>query len=102
MVSLLDRIDAATGSAIESTIVRHHRRRLRRRDRLTQLEPPGDGSPWAAGDPPPRAGCELEVLVDGELALERMAEALAAARQTVRIAGWHMKPGCALTRITVR
>ena len=41
-----------------------HRRRLRRLGWERALEPPDDGL-WAAGDPPPREGCSLEVLVDG-------------------------------------
>ena len=98
VASLLDRIDAAVGSTIESAIVGHHRRRLRRRRRLTQLEPPEDGSLWAAGDPSPREGGDLEVLVDGEVALTRIADALAGARESVHIAGWHVTPGFELTR----
>src|SRR5947209_15229286 len=98
MASLLDRIDAAAGSTIESAIVGHHRRRLRRRGRLRELEPPDDGSQWAAGDPPPRTGCELEVLIDGEAALTRIAKALQGARKHVHIAGWHVTPSFGLTR----
>jgi len=98
VASLLDRIDAAVGSTIESAIVGHHRRRLRRRRRLTQLEPPEDGSLWAGGDPSPREGGDLEVLVDGEVALTRIADALAGARESVHIAGWHVTPGFELTR----
>ena len=40
---------------------------------------------WAAGDPPPRTGGALEVLVDGGAALPRIAEALAGARSHVHI-----------------
>ena len=45
------------------------------------LEPPGDGL-WAAGDPPPRPGCELEVLVDGARAFPAIAEAMRGARES--------------------
>src|SRR5436305_47081 len=98
MASLLDRIDAAAGSTIESAIVGHHRRRLRRRGRLRELQPPDDGSQWATGDPPPRPGCGLEVLIDGEAALTRIAHALRDAQESVHIAGWHVTPGFELTR----
>src|SRR5207248_9624588 len=86
------------GRPTESASVGHHRRRLRRRRRLTQLEPPEDGSLWAGGDPSPRDGGDLEVLVDGEVALTRIADALAGARESVHIAGWHVTPGFELTR----
>ena len=66
--------------------------RLRRAGRLDQLAPPHDGSLWAAGDPPPRTGNTLDVLIDGEQALPRIADALAGARSYVHIAGWHITP----------
>jgi phosphatidylserine/phosphatidylglycerophosphate/cardiolipin synthase-like enzyme len=53
---------------------------------------------WAAGAPPPRAGCALDVLVDGGEALPRIAEALRSARSHVYIAGWHVTPDFGLTR----
>jgi phosphatidylserine/phosphatidylglycerophosphate/cardiolipin synthase-like enzyme len=53
---------------------------------------------WAAGDPAPRTGCALEVLVDGAEALPRIGEALAGARSHVHIAGWHITPDFGLTR----
>lgn len=43
---------------------------------------------WAAGDPPPRAGGALELLIDGGEALPRIAEVLSGARSHVHIAGW--------------
>ena len=66
--------------------------------RIDQLDPPPGRSLWAAGDPPPRAGGALEVLVDGGEALPRIAEALAGARSHVHIAGWHVTPDFGLTR----
>jgi len=98
MTSLLERLDGMLGEGIEAANRRHHRRRLRRAGRIAQFEPPLDGSTWAAGDPPPRAGCSLEVLIDGEHALPRIAEALAGARSHVHIAGWHVSPDFGLTR----
>ncbi len=91
-------IDGWTGRVVERSIAAHHRLRLKRAGRLDQLEPPFDDSPWAAGDSPPRTGNSLEVLIDGEQALPRIAEALAGARSHVHIAGWHLTPDFGLTR----
>src|SRR3954470_11934473 len=85
------------GRGVERAICAHHARRLRRVDRLQALAPRGT-APWAAGDPPPRDGCTLEVLVDGEQALPAIAQALAGARREVLLAGWHASPDFALTR----
>jgi phosphatidylserine/phosphatidylglycerophosphate/cardiolipin synthase-like enzyme len=95
---LLERIDGWAGDGIEAATGGHHRRRLRRVGRLGQLSPPPGPSLWAAGDPPPRSGCALEVLVDGGEALPRIAEALSGARACVHIAGWHIAPEFGLTR----
>jgi phosphatidylserine/phosphatidylglycerophosphate/cardiolipin synthase-like enzyme len=91
------RLDVWAGQAVERAVGAHHRRRLRRSGRLDQLDPPGTLL-WAAGDPPARHGNALELLVDGEQALPRIAEALMAARSYVHIAGWHITPGFGLTR----
>ena len=53
---------------------------------------------WTAGDPPPRSGCALDVLVDGGQALPQLADALLGARSHVHIAGWHITPAFGLTR----
>jgi phosphatidylserine/phosphatidylglycerophosphate/cardiolipin synthase-like enzyme len=94
----LDHLDAMTGRAVDLAVGAHHRRRLRRTGRLEQLDPPTDGSLWAAADPAPRGGNQLEVLIDGESALPRIAEALEGARSHVHIAGWHITPDFGLTR----
>jgi len=94
----LDAIDRWAGQAVELALDAHRRRRLKRAGRLAQLCPPADGSLWAAGDPPPRPGNEFEVLIDGEQALPLIAEALAGARSSVHIAGWHVTPQFGLTR----
>jgi phosphatidylserine/phosphatidylglycerophosphate/cardiolipin synthase-like enzyme len=66
--------------------------------RIDQFDPADSPSLWTAGDPPPRAGCAFEVLVDGGEALPRIAEALEGARSQVHIAGWHITPDFGLTR----
>jgi phosphatidylserine/phosphatidylglycerophosphate/cardiolipin synthase-like enzyme len=97
-VSPLERMDRWSGLGIDAVVCAHHRRRLRRAGRVDQLEPPEDGRLWAAGDPPPRGGCELEVLIDGAEALPRISAALAGARSDVHIAGWHLTPDFGLDR----
>jgi phosphatidylserine/phosphatidylglycerophosphate/cardiolipin synthase-like enzyme len=93
---LLSRFDRAVGDATERAIRRHHRRRLSRQGWLEALEA-GPGG-WAAGDPPPRTGNSVEVLIDGAQALPRLAEALEAAESHVHLAGWHFSPDFALRR----
>jgi phosphatidylserine/phosphatidylglycerophosphate/cardiolipin synthase-like enzyme len=94
---LVDRIDRAVGGATERAIRSHHRRRLRKVDWEHALEPPGSDR-WCAGDPPPRQGCSLEVLIDGETALPAIADAIAAAGSSVHIAGWFASPDFELKR----
>jgi phosphatidylserine/phosphatidylglycerophosphate/cardiolipin synthase-like enzyme len=86
------RADALLGAALEATVKRHHRRRLRRLGHGGALDPPlsPDGSLFATGDPPPRPGCKLEVLVDGATALPAIADALRGARSHVHLTGWHL------------
>jgi phosphatidylserine/phosphatidylglycerophosphate/cardiolipin synthase-like enzyme len=95
---LLGHLDGWAGAGIERAIGAHHRRRLRRAGRLEQLDPPREESLWAAGDPPPRRGCALELLIDGSQALPRIAAALKEARSHVHVAGWHLTPDFGLTR----
>jgi len=94
----LDRLDDVVGQAVEGRVRNHHRRRLERLGHGAQVDPPEDGSLWAAGEPLPRHGCELDVLIDGEHALGAIASALGAARSHVHIAGWHVTPGFGLVR----
>jgi phosphatidylserine/phosphatidylglycerophosphate/cardiolipin synthase-like enzyme len=93
----LERLDRAAGLGIDTLVGAHHRRRLRRVGRGSQLEPPEDGF-WAADDPPPRQGCKLEILIDGSETLPRISEALSGARIGVNIAGWHITPDFGLDR----
>ena len=98
MVSALDRLDDYVGRATEHAKAAHHRRRLARLGHAASYDPPADGSLWAAGDPAPREGCSLEVLIDGAEALPAIAEAIASARSYVHVAGWHITPEFGLTR----
>jgi phosphatidylserine/phosphatidylglycerophosphate/cardiolipin synthase-like enzyme len=77
-------------------VTAHHRRRLRRVGWERALDPPQ--GPWAAGEPAPRPGNAVEILVDGASALPRMAAALQEARSHVHLAGWHFSPEFALVR----
>ena len=90
-------LDSAIGNGIEAAVRLKHRRRLRRLGWERALEPDGDGF-WAAGDPPPRAGCNLDVLVDGAEAFPAIAEAIAGAREFVHVMGWHVAPYFELVR----
>ncbi|HSC72745.1 MAG TPA: phospholipase D family protein [Gaiellaceae bacterium] len=90
-------VDKGFGDIAEWLVRSHHGRRLRRLGWDRALDPPGDAL-WAAGDPPPRDGCSVEVLVDGSEALPRLAEELASARSHVHVAGWYVTPDFRLTR----
>jgi len=95
------RVDRTVGEQLERQVRDHHRRRLAKLGHAHVLEQLADGrqdSPWAAGDPPPRAGNELDVLVDGERAIGEICSALKAARSHVHIAGWHVTPSFAMER----
>jgi phosphatidylserine/phosphatidylglycerophosphate/cardiolipin synthase-like enzyme len=90
-------LDKGVGDVAEWLVRSHHARRLRRLGWERALDPP-DGELWAEGDPPPRDGCTVEVLVDGSEALPRLAHELAQAQSHVHIAGWYVTPGFKLTR----
>src|SRR2546427_3197269 len=53
---------------------------------------------WAEGDPPPRHGNDLEILIDGASFLPRLGEELAGAESHVHIAGWYLSTELALVR----
>jgi phosphatidylserine/phosphatidylglycerophosphate/cardiolipin synthase-like enzyme len=93
----LNRIDAAIGDAVDAAVREKHLWRLRRLGSEQALDPPGDRL-WAAGDPPPREGCELEVLIDGEQAMAAMAAAIAQAQRSVHLMGWHFAPHFEMVR----
>src|SRR3954452_14075427 len=96
-MKLIDRLDRAVGVGVERAICTHHARRLRRIGWQRALDPPPDGV-WAAGDPPPREGCAVDVLIDGEKALPRIAQAVRGARESVLVPGWHASPDFAIER----
>jgi phosphatidylserine/phosphatidylglycerophosphate/cardiolipin synthase-like enzyme len=84
------------GEAVSEQIRRHHRRRLRRLGWESALDEAAAG--WAAGEPPPRAGNAVDVLIDGAEALPTIAAELEAARSHVHICGWFFSPDFALAR----
>ena len=88
--------DGALGQLVERLTISHHRRRLRRVGWMPAIDPTPGG--WAEGDPPPRPGNAVEVLIDGAEALRAIAVAIADARSHVYITGWHITPDFALTR----
>src|ERR1700736_2978855 len=91
-----DAADEALGQLVERLTTSHHRRRLARVSWTTATDPPAGG--WAAGEPPPRSGSALTVLIDGADALEAMAVAIAEARSHVHVTGWHLTPTFDMTR----
>ena len=93
---LARRADRHLGAAASRATVDHHRRRLERIGWLGALDPPAGG--WAAGEPQPRQGGSLEILIDGAEALPRMVAELERAESHVHIAGWYFTPDFALTR----
>src|SRR5919108_2950130 len=76
--------------------------RPRPRRRLARLgwERALDAGPggWPEGEPPPRAGNVVDLLVDGAEAIPAIAAAIAQARSYVHLAGWHFSPDFALER----
>jgi phosphatidylserine/phosphatidylglycerophosphate/cardiolipin synthase-like enzyme len=93
---LIARVDAAVGERIDGLVKSHHRRRLRRLGRLDALE--RRGTLVASGDPPPRPGNDVEILIDGATFLPRLVELLERAESHVHIAGWYVSTELALER----
>ena len=89
-------VESWLGDRVTDNIRSHHRRRLRRLAWLRALEPQPGG--WAGGEPPPRRGNSVELLVDGARALPAIAEELERATSHVHIAGWYFTPEFALRR----
>src|SRR4051794_34750896 len=93
---LLTTLDSWVGERLSEQIRRHHRRRLRRIGWERALDEPGGG--WADGEPAPRPGNTVEILVDGAQALPAIADELTRARSHVHLTGWFFTPGFALRR----
>jgi phosphatidylserine/phosphatidylglycerophosphate/cardiolipin synthase-like enzyme len=89
MDDLLLRLDRSAGDTIASTVCRHHARRLGRIGSKALEAPPGG---WADDAPPPRAGNDVEVLVDGEGAFRRIVADVRAACSFVHLTGWFLSP----------
>ena len=94
----LEVADRLAGRAIERATNAHHARRLDKLGRSAQRTPPDDGRLWTAGDPVPRAGNALDVLIAGAAYFTALEQAIRRARRSVLIAGWCMTPGFALVR----
>lgn len=84
------------GDLLGAAVAGHHRRRLARVGQEGALAAAAVG--WVAQGSPPRAGCSLDVLVDGAEALPRIVEELGRARSHVHLSGWFFTPGFALDR----
>src|SRR5947207_4841750 len=93
---LVTRVDAAIGNAVERRILRHHNRRLERNGWGAALR--AGEMLWADGEPPPRPGNDVEVLIDGANALPRIAAAIEDARSHVHVAGWFLSLDFAMRR----
>jgi phosphatidylserine/phosphatidylglycerophosphate/cardiolipin synthase-like enzyme len=92
----VSRLDRTLGDGVEGAIRWHHRRRLRRVGWQAALDaPPG---PWAADARPPSLGNAIEVHLDGEQALGRIAAAIRSAEHRVFLAGWFFSARFALVR----
>ena len=97
-MNVLRAADRVAGNAIERLTNDHHARRLGKLGHSSQRTPPDDGRLWAAGDPPPRAGNSLDVLIEGAAYFPALEQAIRAAKRSVLIAGWSITPGFALVR----
>ncbi len=91
-----DVADNALGQLVERLSTSHHRRRLARVRWTTAIDPAPGG--WAEGEPRPRPGNAVTVLLDGAEAFQAMAVAIANAQSHVHITGWHITPTFATTR----
>ncbi|HEX6491588.1 MAG TPA: phospholipase D-like domain-containing protein [Gaiellaceae bacterium] len=89
-------VDSVLGDGLEALVRRRHRRRLERLGWGRAFEP--SASLYADGEPAPRPGNELELLVDGAGFLPRLALELERAEAHVHIAGWYLSTELALLR----
>jgi phosphatidylserine/phosphatidylglycerophosphate/cardiolipin synthase-like enzyme len=89
--------DKAVGNAVERLVRSHHRRRLRRLGWEHALDPDRNDL-WVPGEPAPRDGNDVEILIDGAEALPRIVAEVRKARSHVHVACWHVSPWFALDR----
>ena len=97
MSDLIFRIDRALGEGLESIVEAHHDRRLRKLGWERAVKPSGPGL-WPEGDPPPRKGNQIEVLIDGAAVFSEVIEAMSKATSHIHFAGWLIKPSFQLTK----
>ncbi|MFL5860371.1 MAG: phospholipase D-like domain-containing protein, partial [Solirubrobacteraceae bacterium] len=95
--ALVGHLDHWVGDGIESAVRLKHRRRLTKLGWARLFEPSTPGV-FAQGEPRPREGCELQVLIDGANALPVMAQAISEAEEFVHVTGWHLAPAFELVR----
>jgi len=88
--------ECLVGEAISDQISRHHRRRLRRIGWEHALD--SDATGWATGQPPPRPGNAIEILIDGAEALPLVASELSAAHSHIHMTNWFLSPDFDLVR----
>jgi phosphatidylserine/phosphatidylglycerophosphate/cardiolipin synthase-like enzyme len=88
--------ECLVGEAISDQISRHHRRRLRRIGWDHALD--AGETAWATGQPPPRPGNAIDVLIDGAEALPLIASELTAARSHIHMTNWFLSPEFDLVR----
>ena len=95
-LSHLDRPLASSAAALEGAVRGAHRRRLARLgwDHVWQPGP----WPWVAGDPQPRSGNAVDVLIDGEEAFAALVEEISRARSHVHLTAWRLTLSFLLTR----
>jgi phosphatidylserine/phosphatidylglycerophosphate/cardiolipin synthase-like enzyme len=98
-------LDHLAGQAVEHAVVGNHSRRLRKIGWSRALAP-ADDALWPSGDPPPRDGNDVRVLVDGSHALPVIEAAIRQASRSIMIAGWCLTHDFDLVRdggsVTVR
>jgi phosphatidylserine/phosphatidylglycerophosphate/cardiolipin synthase-like enzyme len=97
-VGIVDRIDRTVGQGLEEVVARHHRRRLARLGWSRALDPAPAAEPWPDGDPTPRPGNRIDVLIDGHECFTRMVDAMLGAKRHVHLAGWHIDPSFEVVR----
>jgi phosphatidylserine/phosphatidylglycerophosphate/cardiolipin synthase-like enzyme len=95
--ALAGRVDRWVGDGIEAAVMLKHRMRLSKLGWERVFHPSAPGV-FAQGDPPPRQGCELTVLIDGASALPAIAQAISGAKEFVHVTGWHLEPAFEVVR----